>query len=95
MANSISITLGTTTISVPIRGTIVQVRAVLKRYAKSRGIPVNTLTDVQIGEEVLRALVRTIRDGSMTEQRNEIFTGQQAQLEQQLNTDNDIIEETL
>lgn len=90
MANSLSITLGATTLSVPIKGTITQVRAALKRYAIYRDIKIEGKTDQEIGEDVLRAIVLTIKEGSKDQQRKELYAQQLATFEQTLNTDNDL-----
>lgn len=90
MANSLSITLGATTLSIPVKGTVAQVKAVLKRYAKSRDIKVEGRTDQEIGEDVLRAILLTIKDGSKSQQREEMYNAQLASFEQTIETDNDL-----
>jgi hypothetical protein len=93
MPNRLMLEVGQTTISVPIKLTAVQLRAVVRRYALTQSIDVESLTEVEIGEAVLRSLLRHVRDGSMDRQRMEAIEAQRAALEATLQTDNDLFDE--
>jgi hypothetical protein len=93
MPNRLMLEVGQTTIIVPIKLTATQVRIVIRRYALSRNIAVENATEVEIGEAVLRSLLRYVRDGSMERQRTEALEAQRAALEETLQTDNDLFDE--
>lgn len=93
MPGRLILEIGQTQIPVPIKGTATAIRAAIRRYALSRNIPVETLTEVQIAEAVLRSLLKYVRDGSIDQQRRDALLAQQAALEQQLQSDNDLYDE--
>lgn len=90
MANQLSLTVGQTTITVPIKLDNVKLRAVIRRYALYKGINMQDRTEIQIAEAVLRSLLRTVADGSQDMQRIELEAGLRASIEEQLKADNDI-----
>jgi hypothetical protein len=93
MPNELALTLGQTTVRVPIKLTALQARAVLRRYALRRGMQTEGRTEVQVAEDVLRALLRIVRDTAIDQQRMEALAAQQAALEATLQSDNDLYDE--
>lgn len=86
----LSLTIGAGTISVPIKGTAVQIRAAVKRYALQRGIATEGRTDADIGTDVLRALLKIVKDGSLDRHRIELLQAQQDAMNSTLETENDL-----
>lgn len=92
MAGTLSLTVGTATATVPIRGTNAQINAAIRRYALAKGIEVEGRSATQVGEDVLRSLLRHVRDVSIDQQRLELLAAQAAEREAQIGADNDIVE---
>jgi hypothetical protein len=90
MANQLSLTIGATTISVPINLTAQQTRAVIRRYAIQRGIDTDGRTEIEIAEDVLRSLKKYVADHSLDRQRMELLETQRATMEETLTADNDL-----
>jgi hypothetical protein len=93
MPGRLILEIASTQISIPIKGTAAQIRAAVRRYALSKNMAVDAMTDTQIGEAVLRALLKIVRDGSIDRQRAEANQAQQAALEATLAADNDLYDE--
>lgn len=93
MPGRLILEIASTQISVPIKGTAAAIRAAIRRYALSKGVPVESLTEVQIGEAVLRSLLKTVRDGSIDQQRRDALAAQQAALEATLQSENDLYDD--
>lgn len=93
MPGRLILEIASTQIAVPIKGTATVIRAAVRRYALSKNIPVESLTEVQIGEAVLRTLLKHVRDGSIDQQRRDALLAQQAALEEQLQNENDLYDE--
>lgn len=94
MPGTLSLQVGTAQpVSIPLKLANTQIRAAIRRYALSRNMPVETMTEVQIGEAVLRSLAKIVRDGSIDYQRRDALLAQQAALEVTLAADNDLYDE--
>lgn len=91
--SEISLTIGTVTASVPIKLTNVQANAVLRRYAINSGIAVEGRTAAQIGVDVLKSLLRHVRESARSSQRSELLLAQLAQIESAIAADNDLFDE--
>lgn len=89
MPGSLSLTVGQATVSVSINLTNTQIRAVLRRYAIIKGIPVEGRTDAEIVEDVLRSLKRHVADHSLDRHRSELIDEQRATIEAIITADND------
>lgn len=90
MANSLSLTIGANTVTVPVKGSVGQVNAAILRYATQKGIDTAGKTANEIGTAVLVDLLRHVKDTSIDRQRVELLQAQQAALEAQIATDNDL-----
>lgn len=93
MPGQISITIGTTPYSWPIKATNAQIRAALRRHALRRGIHVDAMTEKEVAEAILRAHLKNIRDDSIDQQRMDALAAQQAALEEQLQSDNELYDD--
>lgn len=93
MANEISITVGTGTITVPFKGTSAQIRAAMRRFAESQGLDTTGMADAQIGEAALRWFLRTVKGASMAQQRTAAYADLAASLESDIAAANDIYDE--
>lgn len=77
----------------PLKLTNAQLRAAIRRYALTKGIPVESLTEAEIGMAVLKSLAKSVRDGSLGQQRRDALLAQQAALEATLALENDIYDD--
>lgn len=93
MAGNISLTVGTTTVSVTIKGTNANINAAIKRYAVQRGIEVESRTANDIGTDVLRSLLRIMRDGSIDRHRSELVDAQLETINVTVSSENDLFDE--
>lgn len=93
MPQALTLSVGTANITVPIKLTATQTRVVIRRYAIQQGIAVEGRTDAQIAEDVLRSLLKYVRDKSLDRQRQEEVATLLAQLESTLQSDNDLYDE--
>lgn len=93
MPGRLILEIGQTQIPVPIKLTAAQIRAVVRRYALTKGVPVSSLTEVEIAEAVLRSLLKHVRDGSIDQQRRDALLAQQAALEATLQSDNALFDD--
>lgn len=91
--SNLSLTIGANTVSVPITLSNAQANAVLRRYAINSGIAVDGRTAAQIGTDVLRSLLRHVKQVSSNHQRGELMATQLATLEAQIATDNDLFDD--
>lgn len=88
MPGQLTLTVGTNTAVVPLTATNAKINAVILRYATYKQINTEGLNATQIGELVLQSLIKTVMDGSMDVQRNQLLAEQRATLEQTVATDN-------
>lgn len=91
--NSISLTIGNTTITVPIKLSNQQAMAVIRRYAIVEGIDVENLSAPQVGRAALKKMMRGVRDASLDRQRMELTEARRAEDEALLAADNDLFDE--
>jgi hypothetical protein len=85
--------IGQAEIAVPLKGTISQIRAVMHRYAQAQGIDMTGLTEAQVGEAVLRRILREIRTVAMDRQRRELITAEMNAIDATLRSDNELYDE--
>lgn len=90
MANSLSLTIGANTVTIPVKGSVAQVNAAILRFAMVKGIPTNGRTANEIGTDVLTSLLRYVRDTSVDRQRVELLQANAAAQEAQILADNDL-----
>lgn len=90
MPNRITLEIGTDIIIQPIKGTAPQIRAAILRYAIQDGIDTNGKAATEIGADVLKSLLKIVRDGSLGRQRIDLLAAQQEAMEAQLASDNDL-----
>lgn len=93
MPNRIILEVGANTVTIPLKGSNASINAAIKRYALWKGIEVEGRTATQIGEDVLRSLVKIVKSGSMDRQRLELLDVGKAALEVTVATDNDIVDD--
>lgn len=93
MSNNLSLTIGQNTATVPIKLSNAQANAVLLRYCAVKGIPTEGRTPAQIGDDVLRSLMRYVRDVSLDQHRAELLAQQRAELEESINAANDLFDD--
>lgn len=68
MANQIALTVGATTVVVPIKLGNQQLVAFIRRYALEKGVDVGNLTAEQVGVAALKAMLRDAREVSSAAQ---------------------------
>lgn len=90
MPNRLILELGTGQVEQPLKGTVTQIRAAVRRYARTVGIPTDGVTDKLVGEAVLDYIIKSIKEASKSSQRTEKFAELAASIEAQLELDNDI-----
>ena len=90
MPNRLTIEIGANTYSIPLKGTVSQIRDALMRYAVFHGIPLGERTNQDILNDVLLRLKKDILDTSREVQRQKQVGEQLAAIEEQVSSDNDI-----
>lgn len=93
MANRLILEVGQGQVEIAIKGTAAQIRGAVRRYAETVGIDITDKTDVQIGEAVLRYVLRSVKESSMAKQRTEKFAELAAGIEAEILAANDIYDE--
>lgn len=92
MPGALSLTIGTETVSIPLKLTNTKLRALVRRYAVERGIDVTGMTEQEIGQAILQQLAKIVRDSSVDRQRRELVNAQMAAIEVTLAADNDLMD---
>lgn len=91
MAGQLSLTIGTATVSVPIKGSNALITAAVKRYAIQKGILVEGRTASEIGEDVLVSLLKYLRDTSTDRHRTEKIAEVGVAIEAEIALENDLL----
>lgn len=93
MPGRLILEINSTQIFVPVKGTAQQIRATVRRFAKSQNVMMEGKTDTEIGEAALRRVLRWMRHSSLDEQRRELIEAKMAEIDAILNSDNDLYDE--
>lgn len=93
MAGSLTLTIGTSSVSIPLKLTNAKLRAAVQRYALENFIQVEGRTEQDVARDVLRVMLRELREGSIRRQRSEYVAQQQAAFEATLLEDNDVFDD--
>lgn len=86
----LTLTVGTTNISVPIRLDNQQLRAVIRRYAIAKSISLEGKTETEVAQAVLRSLLKYASDVAMDGHRVQLEATARATIEGQLKAENEL-----
>lgn len=92
MPNELSITLGTNTVSIPLKGTQVQIRAGLKRYVVNQGYSIEGKTEVQIGKMALWLMFNAAKEQSKDRQLQERIEQERATIQAAIDAENNYLD---
>lgn len=90
--NRLILEVGAGSVEKPLKGTVTQIRAAVRRYAETLNIATTGMTDAEVGRAVLDRFALSVKEASMAKQRTEKFAELAASIEAQLQSENDIYE---
>ncbi len=92
MANELTLTLGANSVSLPIKGTQVQIRAGLRRYVLSQNVDIEGKTEAQIGKIAIWLMLNTARAASRIAQLNEAIEAERGNIVATVDSENNFLE---
>lgn len=90
MANRLILELGANTYSIPLGGTITQIRNALIRVARFHNIAIEGRTQQEVIEDILSQVKRDWRNTSVEMQRQEQVASKLAEIEAAIEADNNL-----
>lgn len=93
MPGSLNLTIGSNTVTLPLKLTNAQLNGLVRRFATRRGIDTTGKTATEIGEAVLRDVARFMRSVASDQDRQEKAQVAQAAVEVQILADNDLFDD--
>lgn len=90
MPNRLMLEVGPEQIVLPLKGTVAQIRAAIRRYALRNHIGVEGRTAEDIGKDVLASFKKLLIENSMDAHRAEKLAALNAAIEEEISAENDL-----